>query len=270
MSQIDVVLVSYNSSRYLQRLSKSMQNSDLILSVTIVDNASADSSVATARALDWGAPLNVIENGSNVGFGAAMNIGAASGLQGNFLLLINPDVELNANTLQLLMDSLVSFPRVACAGGVLATATGESVASARQFPSYGSIARRRVLDTLPAAGVAVGRADWICGALMLWRREVFERVNGFSAEYFLYFEDTDICRKAADLGFEMAVVAAAKAVHDQGHGERPSAELQRYSRQSRRHYAKRWLGQRGSIAAGIADAGDIAARLRRRLGSANS
>jgi GT2 family glycosyltransferase len=100
---------------------------------------------------------------------------------------------------------------------------------------------------------------------MLWRRQAFKHVGGFSPEFFLYYEDVDICQKAWRAGMKVATVASATAVHDQGHGKEPSLALQKYSRSSRRLYARKWLGKRGLAAALVAELTEELAGMKRTM-----
>lgn len=250
---IDVVIVSYNSSRYLPRLASSLGKANLGGSVVIVDNASADNSPAVAESLEWGGQLTVLRNKRNAGFGGAMNQGVKSiDSENEFLLIVNPDVQLGPMTLPNLTAALASDGRIACVGPQLFTSDGHPVSSARSLPTPWSIASRRVTEQV-ARDNQILDVGWVCGAVMLWRKSAFEKVGGFSSDYFLYFEDVDICRKAWDAGYRVATVSGARAVHDQGHGKEPSPLLKKYSNESRRIYSRKWLGMRGVAAVAIAE-----------------
>lgn len=264
MRTIDVVVVSYNSSRYLPRLAAGLRNSQSISSVWVIDNCSTDNSVDVARDCDWGAPVNVKVMPTNVGFGAAVNYGALSMLGlGQHILVINPDVVVEGHTVDLLRDELASSDRYAVIGTSLTTSAGAPVSSARRFPSVASILRRRPVDVDPHNSTV--DADWICGAFMLWERHAYEAVGGFSEEYFLYFEDVDICMKAWRSGWSVGVNGKLSAIHDQGHGKITASHLRAESRRSRRIYAGKWLGPAGAVAARIADVLDLVAPSLKRL-----
>jgi GT2 family glycosyltransferase len=262
--RVDVVVVTFNSADYLSRLAESIRRSPTVASVTVVDNGSSDPSVALARRSDWGAPARVIDHGRNIGFGRAMNIAAsADGSDQPYILVINPDVLLPDGSLQNLVETLDADAQAAVVGAQLVTSAGEAVSSARRFPSIRSIALRKYEDVAHEGRTT--DADWVCGALMLWRRSAFEEVGGFSDEFFLYYEDVDICAKARQAGYGVKIVGSTTAIHDQGHGKRPSKKLARANRVSRRRYASKWLGARGWTAAIFADAGEQAARIYHRL-----
>lgn len=257
---IDVVVVTYNSSNHLTRLASSIAKCNQVGSVVVVDNNSQDNSVAAARSLAWGAPVTVIALTDNPGFGASMNLGAATVVKPNSkLLLLNPDVDLPEPTLCRLSSSLDEDPTLAVVGAPLWTTSGAAVSSARAFPTAHSILHRYVTNADHSGEFSY--ADWVCGAAMLWRRSVFEMLEGFSTDFFLYFEDTDLCRRAHENGWRVGIDGRARAVHDQGHGIPTSLHLRRQSRISRRIYAAKWLGTKGMAAARTADLVDRASEL---------
>ncbi|AUI51857.1 glycosyltransferase family 2 protein [Arthrobacter crystallopoietes] len=257
MSNIHVVIVTYNSNRYLKRLAQSVREAFPFDGVVIVDNNSADNSVELARELDWGAPLSLIFNRENTGFGAAMNIGVRSLPQStDYVLLVNPDVELDRQAIRSMWETAESDDNIGCVGAQLVTSDGSPVSSARELPTILSVGMRKAFDIVPQPDQVLD-AGWICGALMLWRYDKFLQLGGFSPDYFLYFEDTDICRKAHNFGIRTVIDGGSKAIHDQGHGERPHRKLRAINRRSRYLYAKKWLGLGGRFSARIANCIEI-------------
>lgn len=262
---VDVVIVTFQSASHLAAAATSLRDASNVASVTVVDNGSTDGTAQQARCLNWGVEAHVIENPRNLGFGVAVNLGVrANDDPSRYLLLLNPDATLEASGLERLIGDLDADPSLACVGAQLRRPTGEDVSSARDFPTVASILRRRPEDA--AHSGCLVRADWICGALMLWRREAFENLNGFSAKYFLYYEDTDLCRRAQSAGWAVAVDGGVVACHDQGHGRRTPAHLRRHNRRSRRRYASQWLGWRGVVAASVADVVEGAGSMLRMVG----
>jgi N-acetylglucosaminyl-diphospho-decaprenol L-rhamnosyltransferase len=255
---IDVVVVSYNSAAYLPRLAQSLRAIRAVSTVTIVDNGSNDESASIAEKQDWGCELSVLRSSSNPGFGTSMNVGAFHPKEPHAqILILNPDVYLTERVLQGLSRTLSEDPGLGAIGPVLTAPDGCPVSSARHFPTPHSIAKRVTVDAVHDGTLT--DVDWICGASMLWRRQAFEQLKGFAEEFFLYFEDVDICRRAKEAGWRVAVDGSLTAVHDQGHGRKTSRFLRRQSRISRRTYARKWFGAVGIAATFVADASDRAA-----------
>lgn len=259
---IDVIIVTYRSLDHLPFAAATIRASSRIKSVVVVDNNSGDRTVTVARGLDWGVPCVAVEAGSNLGFGAGINLGVRSAPRPSpYLLLLNPDASISAEGIDRLRARLEAAPDMACVGAQLRLTDGSPVSSARRFPDPRSMAMRRFMNVDHCGRLS--DADWVCGALMLWRRPAFVELGGFSSDYFLYYEDMDICRRARLKGWSVAIDGSVDAVHDQGHGRPTSAALQRVSRASRRTYARRWMGGAGVAASAVADLMDGLATVRR-------
>ena len=152
-------------------------------------------------------------------------------------------------------------------------ADGTVQASARRFPGRhdrrsagrtswlsrvapGNPLTRRNLTTSPAEGIA--DVDWVSGAFMLIRREAFDAVGGFDEGFFLYWEDADFCRRAADRGWKTLYAPVAEVVHLTARASRhaPVRSLWAFHRSALRYYWKHgsWLARLGTplVAAGLA------------------
>ncbi|NKY39972.1 glycosyltransferase [Cellulomonas septica] len=263
-ADVDVVVVTHDSGRHLPALAGSLAAAgDRVASVTVVDNRSSDGSADLALTLPFPGELTVLDAGANLGFGRAVNLAAAApSTRAPYLLVLNPDAAVPPRALDRLVGTLEDDPGLACVGADLRRPDGSPVSSARAFPGLWDVARGRVHDVVHDGGLA--DADWVCGALMVWRRSVFEELGGFDEAFFLYYEDTDLCRRARAAGWRLAIDGRVLATHDQGHGRVTPRALRRVNRRSRRVYARRWLGLPGLGAAFVADGRETAAHLLRR------
>jgi GT2 family glycosyltransferase len=84
-------------------------------------------------------------------------------------------------------------------------------------------------------GDAPVRTDWLCGAALMVRSKLFRELGGFDPRFFLYFEETDLCRRAAKAGAELWAVGSAVAEHSSGASALVAGEVLRGSR-SRDHF----------------------------------
>jgi GT2 family glycosyltransferase len=129
--------------------------------------------------------------------------------------VLNPDVRLESDPFPALTRALAD-ERVGVAAPVVLAPGGEIEDSARRYPTPLSVAKK-AFARRPALDYAVGQQpfspDWVGGMFMLFRREVFERAGGFDERYFLYYEDVDLCRRLAALGYRVELVPAARVVH---------------------------------------------------------
>ena len=246
---LEVVIVSHGDERWLKPCLDSLNKAtgQCAYRATIVENGgSAISLPETPRSRVLYVP--------NLGFGAANNAGARDS-DADVLLFLNPDTELVGGTLELLVRSMRDRPRT----GVLAvrqmTSDGELWPSLHRFPSvpralaqaltserWPGVGRRgeRVLD--PNAYAREGRFDWTTGAVLAVRREAFEAVGGFDERFFLFSEETDLCKRIQDAGWEAHFEPQISFVHHAGKaGVDPAREAQMaYARlqYARKHFTR--------------------------------
>jgi GT2 family glycosyltransferase len=166
----------------------------------VVDNASTDASAHIADS----AGAHVLRNPANSGFAAAANQGAALG-HAELILFLNPDATLEADDLGLLVRAL-DDPSVGAAGPRLVHPDGSEQRACWPFPSPLRTWRE-------AFGLASASPDFVVGACLLVRRDAFERLGGFDERFWLYGEETDLCRRLRDSGLRVAHVPEARAVH---------------------------------------------------------
>jgi N-acetylglucosaminyl-diphospho-decaprenol L-rhamnosyltransferase len=224
-ADVAAVIVSYNVAELLVRCVESLR-ADGIERIVVVDNASADDSVEAVRAADPG--VEVVALAENVGFGAGVNRGAARTTE-PFLLVLNPDVEVEAGSTKVLVDALGADPGLAVVGPRIETPDGELYPSARTFPDMGDAAghaflhflwptnpfsrRYRMLDWDRSTARDV---DWVAGTHVLVRREAWDAVGGFDEAYFMYMEDVDLCWRMRKAGWRTGYDPAARVTHDIG------------------------------------------------------
>lgn len=208
MSYVTVVFVTYNSAGVLGDALASVPDD---VPTVVVDNASADGSVAIAR--DRGA--EIVEAGDNLGFGTACNRGAAKA-DTSFVLFLNPDARLLPDTLPALLAEASLHPHAAAFGPCILDADGTP-----ELPRA-----RTLLDDGPAmmteAPGAACDVDFLSGACLLVRRDVFLALGGFDEAIFLYLEDDDLCLRLRGAGHTLKLVPGARVVHHQGTSSPPS------------------------------------------------
>ena len=162
----------------------------------------------------FGFPVRLLANDAPRGFGANHN--AAFRLaRGGFFCVLNPDVRLDSDPYPALIRALAD-EKVGVAAPVVLSPGGGIEDSARKYPTPLSVAKK-AFARRPGLDYAVSSTpfspDWVGGMFMLFRREVFGRAGGFDERYFLYYEDVDLCRRLAALGYRVELVPAARVVH---------------------------------------------------------
>ena len=217
---VDAVVVTHNSRDVIEPtlLSLVVAASGMNVRVTVVDNLSTD---GTPRYVERRCPwVHVTRESTNAGFAAGCNVGIAHGAS-PYVLLLNPDCELTPSALQDLLKYLEVHPRAAAVGPLQVDERGRALPSFQPYPSVGGefvrtfqrlaalVGRPRVRYSAPVSG----RVDWISGACMLVRRTALETVGPLDEGFFLYFEETDWCRRAHALGLEVHGEPGARVRH---------------------------------------------------------
>jgi GT2 family glycosyltransferase len=227
----DVVIVNFNSGFYLLDAVKTAQNASVVQRLIVVDNASTDQSLETL-ADHRNDSVSIIRNDANLGFGAACNIGIRAG-NADYILLLNPDCQVQAGAIERLVSVLQSTPNAGMAGPLLLNPNGTEQAGGRRIiPTPGRAFSRglgllhlrrffpRLLsdfaqheEPLPKNPIEV---EAISGACMLVSRAAVNDVGLFDERYFLHCEDLDWCVRFHQSGYSIIFVPDARVVHEKG------------------------------------------------------
>ncbi len=233
---VGVVIVSYKSAALavdcLRSVALERERLAGGLRCVVIDNASGDApTIAAAIAAEgWQAWARVVVAPRNGGFAYGNNLGLRELERDgrvDFVHLLNPDTVLHAGAIAALVDFLAAHPRAGIVGGTFENGDGSEWAIAFRFPSLlGEIeqgVRLGLVSKLLAGacvpmpmGAAAAPVDWVSGASMMVRREVFARIGGLDESFFLYFEETEFCHRAKRAGFEVWYVPASRVVHIAG------------------------------------------------------
>ena len=255
--------------------------------VTIVDNASGDGSyeamtaAVAARGWDKGPQrVRVLQAGRNGGFGAGNNHGIRAGLpdgrKPEYVYILNSDAFPAQGAVRALLDHLETHPETGFAGSYIHGPEGDPHRTAFRFPSiasefeaairFGPVSRllRHKIVARPIPG-ATTRVDWLAGCSLMMRQSVLDRTGLFDETFFLYFEETDLCLRAARAGWPTDYVRASEVAHI-GSVSTGMKEWQRvpgFWLDSRRHYFTKSHGRAYAAAATLAHiAGGLAWRAR--------
>jgi len=197
-----------------------------------VDNASSDDSVAALERAP--VPVRVLRNPENLGFGCAANR-AARGAQGRYLLLLNPDTEVQDHAMDRAVAYLETNPDVGILGAKVLNSDGTLQRAARRSIPRPSVAffqlsgLGRLWRNHAAAGAynlerldpdQTAEVGAVSGAFLLIRREAWEHAGGFDERFFLYGEDLDLCLSVSRLGYRVVYYPEAVVLHHKGASSR--------------------------------------------------
>lgn len=269
-----VIAVTYSPGEHLEACLESLAQDNV--RIVMVDNGSTDGSVE--RAQESGA-AELLRSGGNIGYGAGMNLGIehlraareAGEIDSEFLLITNPDVVFEPNTIAQLLEAARRHPRAGAIGPRIVEADGTFYPSARAIPTIGSGIGHALLSGVwpsnpftrayhDAADMTRERpAGWLSGSCLLLRWEAFLGVGGFDERYFMYMEDVDLGDRLARAGWLNIFTPHAEIRHAQGHSAKKHPEIvirahheSAYRFQADRHEGWRWLPLRVVLKVGLA------------------
>ena len=179
------------------------------MEIIIVDNHSDDESIGMLRARFRACPsVRIVESAANIGFGRGNAIGAAHA-RGRYLLFINPDNTLPPDATEKMVQICEDDPSIGIVGPALVYPDGTVRPSARKLPSIPDLFMKRMTRRtwlkqharlIGKNGDAIRDVDWVVGACFLIPNDLFRHLKGFDPRFFLFFEDTDICRRCWQTG----------------------------------------------------------------------
>lgn len=224
---VAAVIVTHNSADVIHSCMEALSRMCPEVTPIVVDNASSDETVDRVRSCGG---VRLIANSENRGFAAAVNQGAREASASDFILLLNPDVELLGAVDQL----TESAQRHGLAAGRLVDRAGHTQTGfmLRRFPTPAALIcelfginrlwssnpvnrRYRCLDCDYDQPAMVEQP---AGALLMVRRDVWEKLGGFDEQFYpVWFEDVDFCRRAVDAGYQIAYMPSVTALHEGGH-----------------------------------------------------
>lgn len=204
--KISLIFVNYRSARYLEEALKSLfsfeKETDLF-EVIVVNNDNAEREVLLE--LNKSFRFLLIQNNDNVGFGAGNNKGAKQA-KGSILGFINPDIFWTGASLLAIEKFFDEKKETGILGMTMLDEEGKTEKwSVGEEPSLVTLFRNNLflIKNLFSKTQKISFFDWVSGGALFIRKDIFSLANGFDEQFFLYFEDVDLCKKVRNLGFSI-------------------------------------------------------------------
>lgn len=246
MGEVDVsvIIVTWNVGELAKLCIRSLQASTSISfdnslelspgtyqgEIIVLDSASTDHTCDLLSTIE---NITFLPQSENIGFARCNNIGAKLA-QGRFILLLNPDTEVQPGTLYTLISYMDQHSEVGVAGPHILKPDGSTQLMPRKFPTIlGTIFELPYLElltpwylleqenfyNLPAHQVI--SVDWVLGCALMTRKELYSYLGGLDEDYKMYAEEKDFCKQIKLLSKEVSVVTDARITH---HGGKSSAQ----------------------------------------------
>jgi GT2 family glycosyltransferase len=227
--ELSIIIVNWHSADYVLACIQSIheQTSEVEYEVIVVDNASFDG-CGERLARNWPGVI-FVQSQCNLGFGRANNLGVQHS-SGELLLFLNPDTEVRDRAIERLYEKIQKLDKPGAVGCRLLNSEGllqrscvqmlptvlnqvlDADIMQRLFPKSGLWATAALFE----GGNTQVEVEVVSGACLMIRKEVFERVGGFSPEYFMYAEDLDLCFKTRRAGLHNYYIGDAVILHHGG------------------------------------------------------
>jgi len=223
---LSIIVVNWNTKQLLRRCLQSVQDTvtGVKFEITVIDNASTDGSREMLREDFPGARL--ISNTTNVGFARATNQGTAVS-KGEYILLLNSDAMVQERAVEQMLAYLQERKEAGAVGPALVLPDGSYQVGAAGFEfSLGTAFNHyfffsRLFPLLFRALWLQQRdsfrreieVEWVSGASLMTRSEVFASVGGLDSSYFMYMEDVEWCRRVRQQGWKVFYLPFARVIH---------------------------------------------------------
>ena len=224
--KLSIIIVSWNVKDDLSRCLASLKENrpSVPFEVIVIDNRSSDGTVNMVR--QEYPDVVVIGNHENKGFARANNQGIKQS-RGQHVLLLNPDTIVPPGSLDRLVAFLGNNPDVGACGPKLLNADGSTQASVRRFPTYRAALYNQTICRVMGLFRSQYRkwmmkdfghdrqmdVDQIMGAAMLIRRSVIDDVGGMDENFFMYYEEVDLCYRIKKSGRRIVFFPGAVITH---------------------------------------------------------
>lgn len=248
---LSVIIVNHNTKELLADCLRSIYDltCDIDYEVIVVDNHSDDGSPAMIQ--EKFVDTKLLASPQNIGFSAANNLGYLHS-QGQNLLFLNSDTLIIDNAFYKMVHYLREHPKVAVLGPKILTHQGQPTRSYQQFLGVHNLffgarylkfiidVKKHQLNYRDDDFTSTRQVDWVSGACLAIRKEVFDKVGRWDETYFFYYEDMDLCYQVYKLGYRSVYYPETEIVHLFGQSAAKSnIDLNQIRADSMKYYFKK-------------------------------
>lgn len=253
---VSIIIVNYHTEELIRDAVSSINDktSGVDCEVIVVDNDSTEHSRSLLTSMQCKWPLKYVAMPENKGFGLANNAGFSLA-EGKYLFCLNPDTLLVNNAIKILFDYIDSHPRCgACGGNLYHSDMSRAISFRRILPGalweFSEGVKRHPEHLLFGRNSRFNHTEhpikvgYITGADLMLRADLIKKIGGFAPEFFMYYEETDLCARIHRAGYDVVSVPQAQIIHLEGKSmgdEAVNHNKMRYYSQSRLEYYRRNL-----------------------------
>lgn len=236
--ELSIIIVDYKSQKYSLPLVFDLEKrlEHLKFEIILVDNDPGNNNALVfQKEFERFKNVKVIKAKENKGYGAGNNLGAKEA-KGEYLLLLNPDIEVCDDAIEKMLDFLAKHSEVGAVTSLLYHLDKKLQRNFfGNFQHLAGITIKRWWNLPVDLSKDFFYVDMVSGAAMMLKRELFEKISGFDENFFMYIEDDDLCRRITKLGYKNAVLTTAKIIHFEGQSS-TSFEKKKFYYKSQDYY----------------------------------
>jgi GT2 family glycosyltransferase len=217
--KLSIVIVSYNSKKNLENCIESIYKkigSSVDWEIVVVNNDRNEELSKARINLD---KVKIVDHKKNVGFGAGVNLGV-SYADGNFLLFLNPDANIVSDEFEKVLKEFDNDKEIGIVGvRILSKKNEKQQWSAGREISFYDLIRNNLRISRSAKiwnSSEKKECDWVTGTALFIKKDFFNQLKGFDDDFFMYFEDMDLCKRTRALGKKVLFCPDYKICHGGG------------------------------------------------------
>ncbi|MFA5021953.1 MAG: glycosyltransferase family 2 protein [Patescibacteria group bacterium] len=229
MPDLSIIIVSWNVKNYLEKCLASIFRNQLgsNLEVIVVDNASTDGTTEMVK--NNFTQVKLITNETNLGFATANNQGILAS-RSDFILALNPDTEILNDALQKSLEFMKKNAQIGILGCKHLNPDWTLQPSVRRLPNFWAIffiitKLAKIFPDMPPIYDYLAKdfdyklaqpAEQVAGSFFLLRKKTIDEIGLFDENFFTWFEEVDMCKRAKDAGWQVWYYPEAQIVHHGG------------------------------------------------------
>ena len=219
---VSIIVVNYNTLKITEACLKSIHEFTFNISyeIILVDNDSTDGSCDFFREYQ---NITFIQSSENLGFGKANNLGVEYAT-GDYFFLLNSDTILIENSIKKMFDfykNNLEQLNIGALGCILKNEFMGNINSGGYFPSAKNYIKSYIRKPVPIFEIGNVKGeylliDFVTGADIFISKEIYNRIGGFDEDFFLYYEETDLQKRLANLGYKNYLFTRTNIIHLEG------------------------------------------------------
>ena len=219
--KLSIIILNYNVRHFLELCLKSVEASlvNIDAEIIVVDNLSSDNSCDMVKQMF--PHVKLIQNKENYGFSKGNNIGVAQA-KGEYVCILNPDTVVAEDTFENILECIVNKSQIGILGCRLIDGQGHFLPESKRYVPTPSVAIKKMLGLTDSYYVktlnelSFGKVPVLVGAFMVMRKKIYDEVNGFDEDYFMYGDDVDLSYKVKNAGYYNTYYGKTTIIHYKG------------------------------------------------------